>query len=103
MKLLVMVGALAFAVVAAGCSNGGSCTAKSKCGNDPQPTEDEITLCNNKLNDQTCGSLYSDYLGCVDSNRVCTESATTDLTATPCNDKYEKYQNCYFKLDASAD
>jgi len=80
---------VALSVSTTACSSGGSCTYVSKCGADLPFTQDQITTCNNTLNDACCGSLYSDYLGCYQSHQVCLNNATTDVEGTnaACNDK----------------
>jgi hypothetical protein len=86
-----------------GCNNG-SCDYVSKCAADPTPSENDITLCNNKKDDPKCGGLYNDYLACFQSNQVCTTSGVTDMTITDgtCGDQYNKWVTCYYGVDGSA-
>src|ERR1022692_1636161 len=68
------VGVIALSMSTSACSSGGSCTYVSKCGADIPFTSDQITTCNNRLNDPCCGGDYADYLGCYQSNQVCLDS-----------------------------
>jgi len=100
--VLLAVGASSTALLF-GCNNG-SCDYVSKCPNDPAVTQDDITGCNNKMNDPKCGGLYNDYLSCYQSNQTCTSSGVTDQTITngTCGDPYAKWETCYYGVDGSA-
>lgn len=83
--------------------NNGTCDYVSKCINDPKPTQDDITTCNNKKNDDKCGGLFNDYLACIQSNQTCTSTGVTDnnITNGLCGDPYGKWEDCYYGLNGS--
>ena len=101
LSVVAGAGAIALSVSTTACSNGGSCSYVSKCGNDAPMTQDQVTACNNKLNNPACGGLYSDYLGCFQSHQTCTTNGTTDETITngTCGAQYAKWQNCCYGTD----
>jgi len=103
LSVLSGVCAIALSVPLTGCDTG-SCNYTSKCTNDPAPTPDDITLCQNRQNDPNCGGKYGDYLACIQAHQTCTETGITDQTITngTCGEQFAAWQDCYYGIDGGA-
>jgi hypothetical protein len=97
LSAVASVGVIALSVSTTAC-NGGSCDFVSKCSADPVQNQDQITACNNRLNNSACGGKYSDYLGCFQSHQACTSSGITDenITNGTCGVQYQAWISCCF-------
>lgn len=71
------------------------CSVASKCPSDPPRTTEEIQGCETAISG-TCGAQYEAFADCVIANQVCTESGTTDTSATlsACNAQLSAYSAC---------
>jgi hypothetical protein len=72
-----------------------SCSAKSKCPNDPPPTQDEITMCTMALGD-CCSDKYLLQQRCYYDNEQCTDAGEVDTAATMavCSKQDSDFSTC---------
>lgn len=107
MKNLVMFLGAVLLVGAAACSSSsnaasqaasGSCPSvgSTACSADTPVTQDEVTQCQNALNDATCGSKYKDALECEGQNAKCGSDNKTDSTSitSACASQLSAYETC---------
>ena len=75
-----LVGALAIVILPAGCSSSGgfSCEGKSKCTNDPPPSDAAIKACNDALKGP-CGEKFKKQGECF-ASAACTVEMKTDVS-----------------------
>jgi hypothetical protein len=98
----LLLALLAGGVVALACSGSGSssCSSKSRCVNDPPPTDSEVRQCESLANDGKCGALFRTYLACAFTQEKCTAAGVVDEAATRtailanCATQVNAYQSC---------
>jgi hypothetical protein len=100
-KVLIAMGmaVLVVATSATGCSSSGfSCDAKSKCPNDPPPTQSQIDKCKAEQMGK-CAAQYNDLGTCTLNQQKCGADGKTDSTAAlqalgNCANQIKAYQDC---------
>lgn len=100
-KVLFAVGAalVVVGVSMTGCSSSGfSCDAKSKCANDPAPSQASIDDCK-KEQAGKCSAQYNDFGTCASGQQKCTADGKTDTAAAlqvlaNCANQYKAYRDC---------
>lgn len=72
-----------------------SCDYKSKCPNEPAPTQTNIDACKELLGG-ACGNEYRAYGNCGVQNEKCKGDGTYDLEATKsaCNTTWVEFSGC---------
>lgn len=72
-----------------------SCNYKSKCANEPAPTQTNIDACNELLSGP-CGTQYRAYGNCGVQNEKCKGDGTYDLEGTKaaCNTTWVEFSDC---------
>jgi hypothetical protein len=65
-----------------GGSSGDDVICAAKCPSDPETSASVISTCKSTMTGTTCPAEYRAYWTCLANNRVCTDTGTTDTTAT---------------------